>query len=63
MDKEIQKIVDAIKINIEIAKVNGKPIIAEVSMNDKSKEYIAMLILEYGNSRYQEGLEFGYNCP
>lgn len=57
MDKEIQKIVDAIKINVEIAKVDGKPLIVEVSLNDKSKEYIAKLIKEYGNIRYQEGLE------
>ena len=63
MDKEIQKIIDAIKINIEVAKVNGKPIIAEVSMNEKSKEYIANLISEYGNTRYQLGLEYGAGCP
>ena len=59
MDKEIQKIVDAIKINVEIAKVDGKPLIAEVSMNEKSKEYIAQLILEYGNKRYEDGVEYG----
>lgn len=59
MDKEIQKIVDAIKINVKIAKVDGKPLIAEVSMNDKSKEYIAKLILEYGNKRYEDGVEYG----
>jgi hypothetical protein len=63
MDKEIQKIVDAIKINVEIAKVDGKPLIAEVSMNDKSKEYIANLILEYGNTRYLQDLEYGAGCP
>ena len=32
--EEVQTIVDAIKINIEIAKVDGKPLIAEVSMNE-----------------------------
>lgn len=56
MDKEIKKIVDAIKINVEIAKVDGKPLIAEVSMNDKSKEYIADLILQYGVKRYKQGV-------
>jgi len=55
MIEEIQIIVDAIKINIEIAKVDGKPLIAEVSMNEKSKEYIAQLIEEYGNRCYLDG--------
>lgn len=53
--EEVQTIVDAIKINIEIAKVDGKPLIAEVSMNEKSKEYIAQLIEEYGNRCYLDG--------
>ena len=61
MDKEIQKIVDSIKINVEVAKVNSKPLIAEVSMNEKSKEYIAKLIKEYGNLRYEEGFNYGVN--
>jgi hypothetical protein len=55
MDKEIKKIVDAIKINVEIAKVDGKPLLVEVSMNEKSKEYVANLIKEYGDKRYEEG--------
>ena len=55
MITEIKTIVDAIKINIEIAKVDGKPLIAEVSMNEKSKEYIAQLIEEYGNQCYIDG--------
>ena len=55
MKREIEIIVDAIKINIEIAKVNGKPLMAEVSMSEKSKEYIAKLIEEYGNSCYLDG--------
>ena len=61
MGKEVQKIVDAIKINIEVAKVDGKPIIAEVSMDDKSKKYIASLIEDYGNFCYQIGLNQGGN--
>lgn len=59
MDDKIKQIVDAIKINIELAKVNGKPLIAEVSMNEKSKEYIANLIKEYGDRRYEDGVEYG----
>ena len=55
MITEIKTIVDAIKINIEIAKVDGKPLMAEVSMNEKSKEYIAQLIEEYGNNCYLDG--------
>jgi hypothetical protein len=59
MDKKIKQIVDAIKINIEIAKVDGKPLIAEVSMNEKSKEYIANLIKKYGDKRYNDGVKYG----
>ena len=59
MKEEIKKIVDAIKINIEIAKVDGKPLLAEVSMNEKSKEYIANLILEYGINEYKKGVSDG----
>lgn len=59
MKEEIKKIVDAIKINIEIAKVDGKPLFAEVSMNEKSKEYIANLILEYGIKQYKKGVSDG----
>lgn len=55
MIPEIQKIVDAIKINVEIAKIDGKPIIAEVSMSENSKKYIALLIEEYGNKCYLDG--------
>jgi len=55
MTPEIQKIVDAIKINVEIAKIDGKPIIAEVSMNEKSKQYMFQLIEEYGNRCYLDG--------
>ena len=55
MITEIKTIVDAIKINVEIAKVDGKPLIAEVSMNEKSKKYIAQLIEEYGNQCYIDG--------
>lgn len=62
MNEEIKKIVDAIKINIEIAKVNGKPVIAEVSPNDKSKEYIASLIEQYGNQCYEYGRKYGRDC-
>jgi len=61
MDDKIKQIVDAIKINVEIAKVDGKPLIAEVSMNEKSKEYIAELIALYGESRYLDGVEHGGN--
>ena len=59
MKEEIKKIVDSIKINIEIAKVDGKPLLAEVSMNEKSKEYIANLILEYGIKEYEKGVSDG----
>ena len=55
MNKEIEKILNAIKINVEIAKINNKPILAEVLMDDKSKEYIGNLILEYGNKCYNKG--------
>jgi hypothetical protein len=61
MDDKIKQIVDAIKINIEIAKVDGKPLFAEVSMNEKSKKYIAELIALYGESRYLDGVEYGGN--
>lgn len=61
MDEKIKQIVDAIKINVEIAKVYGKPLIVEVSMNEKSKQYIAELIALYGESRYLEGVECGGN--
>lgn len=61
VDEKIKQIVDAIKINIEIAKVDGKPLIAEVSMNEKSKEYITTLIKEYGDRRYADGVEYGCN--
>ena len=56
MKEEKKKIVDAIKINIEIAKVNAKPLLAEVSMNENSKKYIANLILEYGIKEYKKGV-------
>ena len=56
MNEDIQKIIDAIKINVEIAKVNGKPIIAEVTMNESSKKYISDLIENYGDSCYNKGL-------
>ena len=59
MEEKIKQIVDAIKINVEIAKIDDKPLIAEVSMNEKSKEYIATLIKEYGDSRYADGVEYG----
>ena len=61
MDDKIKQIVDAIKINVEIAKVDGKPLIAEVSMNEKSKKYIAELIALYGEIRYLEGVEHSGN--
>ena len=58
MNADIKVIVDSIKINVEIAKVDGKPLMAEVSMNDKSKEYIASLIEEYGTKKFNEGKEY-----
>lgn len=57
MNQEIKKIVDAIKINIEIASINGKPLIAEVTMNENSKKYIESLIMEYGFNQYKLGKE------
>ena len=61
MNYKVKQIVDEIKINVEIGKVDGKPLIVEVSMNDKSKEYIAELISIYGDGRYLEGIEYGGN--
>jgi hypothetical protein len=59
MNKEVENIVNQIKINVGIAQVNGNPIIAEVSMNEKSKEYISNLIIEYGKKMYNLGIKNG----
>ena len=59
MKKEVENIVNQIKINVGIAQVNGNPIIAEVSMNEKSKEYISNLIIEYGKKMYNLGIKNG----
>lgn len=55
-------IVDAIKINVEIAKIDGKPIYAEVSMSEKSKDYIESLIVDYAKSEYERGLKSKKVC-
>lgn len=54
-----KQIISEIKINIELAKVNGKPLLAEVSMDQKSQEYIEKLIREYAQSEYLRGIEDG----
>ena len=56
MNQEILNIVDAIKIIIPIATVNGKDVKAEVSPCEVSKKYLYDLIEEYGNLQYNKGL-------
>jgi hypothetical protein len=52
------EIVKEIKIVVPILKTEGgTPINAEVSMNEKSQKYIADLIREWGNKRYEKGVE------
>jgi hypothetical protein len=54
------EIVKEIKIVVPILKTEGgTPINAEVSMNEKSQKYIADLIREWGNKRYEDGIEHG----
>jgi len=54
------EIVKEIKIVVPILKTEGgTPINAEVSMNEKSQKRIADLIREWGNKRYEEGVEDG----
>lgn len=63
MITEIKKIVDAIKLNVEVAKIDDKPVILEISMDKKSKNHIAQLIEEYAKFYYQsQSLSWKF-CP
>lgn len=56
MRKEIRDIVDQIKIMVELGRTSSGPITAEVSMGEPSKLYIGRLIQEYGDKRFEEGV-------
>ena len=64
MEQEIKLIVDTIKINVEVPtemvieiSIDDNPLAVQVTMDEKSKEYIANFIREYGVACYQNGVD------